>query len=80
MKILHKISVIALSVLMTGTMASCSDFLDRQDDGKLQEAEVFAKYTEVEKLVTQLYTDMYNRSRGLELLYSHNIGTICDEP
>lgn len=79
MKLLHKLSTVALSVFMVGALSSCSDFLDRQDDGKLQESEVFNKYTEVEKLVTQLYSDMYNRSRGLELLYSHNIGTICDE-
>lgn len=79
MKLLHKLSTVALFVFMVGALSSCSDFLDRQDDGKLQESEVFNKYTEVEKLVTQLYSDMYNRSRGLELLYSHNIGTICDE-
>lgn len=32
---------------------SCSDYLEREDDGKLQEAEVFSRYTKVNELVTQ---------------------------
>lgn len=70
---------VVLALFVAGSFAACDDYLERQDDGKQQEKEVFSKYTEVEKLVTQLYSDMYDRSRGFELLYSHNIGTICDE-
>lgn len=33
---------------------SCSDYLEREDDGKLQEEEVFSRYTKVNELVTQL--------------------------
>lgn len=58
---------------------SCSDYLEREDDGKLQEAEVFSRYTKVNELVTQLYSDMYLNSLGLNTIYSHNIGAICDE-
>lgn len=83
MKLKYKISklvlYVGLSFTMISSLVSCSDYLDRQDDGKLQEFEVFAKYTEVEKLVTQLYSDMYSRSAGFNLLYSHSIGTLCDE-
>lgn len=58
---------------------SCSDYLEREDDGKLQEAEVFSRYTKVNELVTQLYADMYLNSLGFNTIYSHNIGTLCDE-
>ena len=58
---------------------SCSDYLEREDDGKLQEEEVFSRYTKVNELVTQLYTDMYLNSLGFNTIYSHNIGTVCDE-
>lgn len=79
MKILHKISKVALMLLVTSSLGSCQDYLDREDDGKMQEHEVFAKFTEVEKLVTQLYTDMYSRSAGFNIIYSHSVGTLCDE-
>lgn len=31
------------------------------------------------ELVTQLYADMYLNSLGFNTIYSHNIGTLCDE-
>lgn len=73
-------SKILMSLILVLTFTSCEDaYLDRQDDGKLQEAEVFNKIQQVEQLVDQLYTDMYSRSRGFDSYAGHNIGTLCDE-
>ncbi|MCI5742757.1 MAG: RagB/SusD family nutrient uptake outer membrane protein [Bacteroides sp.] len=79
MKLFSKIAIYVGIGLFSLTPISCSDFLEREDDGKLQESEVFARFDKVNQLVTQLYSDMYTNSPGLNLLYSHNIGTICDE-
>lgn len=79
MKLLHILSKISMSVLLVASFSSCEDYLDRQDDGKQQEKDVFAKFTEVDKLVTQLYSDMYSRSAGFNIIYSHSVGTLCDE-
>mgnify|MGYP000276068555 CR=1 FL=1 len=79
MKFINNIlACIALGSLSLLT-PSCSDYLEREDDGKLQEEEVFSRYTKVNELVTQLYTDMYLNSLGFNTIYSHNIGTVCDE-
>ena len=77
MNILNKAA--ALLGLILCVAPSCSDFLEREDDGKLQEAEVFARFDKVNQLVTQLYSDMYRNSPGLNMIYSYNIGTLCDE-
>jgi hypothetical protein len=79
MKLFSKIAIYVGIGLFSLTPISCSDLLEREDDGKLQESEVFARFDKVNQLVTQLYSDMYTNSPGLNLLYSHNIGTICDE-
>lgn len=79
MKIFNKIVVYMGLGLCCLSSVSCSDYLEREDDGKLQESEVFARFDKVNQLVTQLYTDMYVNSPGLNLIYSHNVGTLCDE-
>lgn len=79
MKLLHKIALYIGTGFFAFSMSSCSDWLEREDDGKQQEADVFARFDKVSSLVTQLYTDMYDRSQGLNLIYSHNIGTLSDE-
>ena len=79
MKLLNKIAIYVGVGLCGLTSVSCSDYLEREDDGKLQESEVFARFEKVNQLVTQLYTDMYVNSPGLNLIYSHNVGTLCDE-
>lgn len=79
MKLLHKIAVYIGIGTLACSVSSCSDWLEREDDGKLQESEVFARFDKVNQLVTELYSDMYLNSPGLNSLYSHNIGTICDE-
>lgn len=79
MKILHKIAIYIGTGFLAFSTSSCSDWLEREDDGKQQESEVFSRFDKVNSLVTQLYSDMYDRSQGFNLLYSHNIGTICDE-
>lgn len=79
MKYINKImAALCLAVSMSAGTA-CSDFLEREDDGKLQEAEVFARFDKVNQLVTQLYADMYLNSPGFNMLYSYNIGTLSDE-
>ena len=79
MKLLHKIAIYIGIGTFACSVSSCSDWLEREDDGKLQESEVFARFEKVNQLVTELYSDMYLNSPGLNSLYSHNIGTICDE-
>ena len=68
MKFINNIlACIALGSLSLLT-PSCSDYLEREDDGKLQEEEVFSRYTKVNELVTQLYTDMYLNSLGFKVI------------
>lgn len=68
MKLFSKIAIYVGIGLFSLTPISCSDFLEREDDGKLQESEVFARFDKVNQLVTQLYSDMYTNSPGLNLL------------
>lgn len=79
MKYIYKIAAFASLVAIMSAGTACSDFLEREDDGKLQEAEVFARFDKVNQLVTQLYSDMYLNSPGFNMLYSYNIGTLSDE-
>ena len=50
MKQLYRFSAIALS-LLTLSFASCNDYLDRDDDDNITEADVFARYEKVNGLV-----------------------------
>ena len=78
MKIIYKtFTGICLAVALV-TEVSCN-FLEREDDGKLQEDEVFTRFDKVNQLVTELYADMYINSMGLNMLASYNIGVLSDE-
>ena len=48
---LYRFSAIALSVLPL-LFTSCSDYLDRDDDDNITEADVFARYEKVNGLVS----------------------------
>ena len=52
MKKLYRFSAIALLVLPL-VFTSCSDYLDRDDDDNITEADVFARYEKVNGLVSQ---------------------------
>ena len=68
MKLLHKIAVYIGIGTLACSVSSCSDWLEREDDGKLQESEVFARFDKVNQLVTELYSDMYLVQRKYEIL------------
>ena len=54
MKKLYRFSAIALCVLPL-FFTSCSDYLDRDDDDNITEADVFARYEKVNGLVSDVY-------------------------
>ena len=54
MKKLYRFSAIALLVLPL-VFTSCSDYLDRDDDDNITEADVFARYEKVNGLVSDVY-------------------------
>ena len=78
MKLIYRAAIWAGLSLILLTVSAC-DFLEREDDGKLQESEVFARFDKVNLLVTELYADMYKNSPGLNMIASYNIGTLSDE-
>ena len=51
MKKLYRYSTIVFSVLSL-SLTSCSDYLDRDDDDNITEADVFARYEKVNGLVS----------------------------
>ena len=56
MKKLYRFSAIALLVLPL-IFTSCSDYLDRDDDDNITEADVFARYEKVNGLVSDVYAE-----------------------
>ncbi|OQP58000.1 RagB/SusD family nutrient uptake outer membrane protein [Niastella populi] len=55
------------------------DFLVRKPDDQMTEAQVFADYEKVNKLVTDLYSDLHSRARGLAFLQHFSLSAITDE-
>lgn len=64
MKQLYRFSAIALS-LLTLSFASCNDYLDRDDDDNITEADVFARYEKVNGLVSDVYAKAKKADRPL---------------
>src|SRR5882757_460456 len=66
---------------MTGLLAtSCKkDFLNRQPDDQMTEAQVYSDFDKVNKEVTDLYGDLHSRSRGLAFLQNFSLSAITDE-
>ena len=58
---LYRFSAIALSVLPL-LFTSCSDYLDRDDDDNITEADVFARYEKVNGLVSDVYAKQRRRT------------------
>lgn len=54
MKKLYRFSAIAL-LSCRWSFTSCSDYLDRDDDDNITEADVFARYEKVNGLVSDVY-------------------------
>lgn len=74
-KMKNIISILAVLFLF----ASCSDFLDKMPDDKVNEIEVFTRFEKVEQLVTDLYSGA--KSANKPLIYFNHFGTatITDE-
>ncbi|WP_315822587.1 RagB/SusD family nutrient uptake outer membrane protein [Paraflavitalea speifideaquila] len=53
--------------------------MDRRPDDKMSEAQVFADYTKVNKLVAVLYGDMHNIARGFAYLQHFSLSSATDE-
>lgn len=59
---------------------SCKkDFLDRKPNDQLTEQQVYTDYEKVNKVVTDLYSDLHSRSRGLAFLGNFALSSITDE-
>lgn len=66
---LYRFSAIALSVLPL-LFTSCSDYLDRDDDDNITEADVFARYEKVNGLVSDVYAKAKKADRPLVFILS----------
>ena len=64
MKKLYRYSTIVFSVLSL-SLTSCSDYLDRDDDDNITEADVFARYEKVNGLVSDVYAAAKKADRPL---------------
>src|SRR5688572_13806877 len=61
-------------------LLSCKkDFLDRKPDDQMTEAQVFADYEKVNKLITDLYSDLHTRARGLAFIQHFSLSALTDE-
>lgn len=75
-----KAKIIFIYTLIHFSIFSCKkDFLDRNPDDQLTEQQVFADFEEVNKLVTDLYSDLHSRSRGLAFIEHFSLSAITDE-
>ena len=72
MKKLYRFSAIALLVLPL-VFTSCSDYLDRDDDDNITEADVFARYEKVNGLVSDVYAAAKKADRPL-VFFEHFSG------
>lgn len=64
--------------LMLG-LSACGDYLDRMPDDKVTETDVFTRYEQVEKLVTDLYAQAKYANKPLIFLNHFGCGAISDE-
>lgn len=82
MKKLYRFSAIALLVLPL-VFTSCSDYLDRDDDDNITEADVFARYEKVNGLVSDVYAAAKKADRPLvffeQPFYSRILPILCAE-
>ena len=75
---LYRFSAIALSVLPL-LFTSCSDYLDRDDDDNITEADVFARYEKVNGLVSDVYAKAKKADRPLVFFEHFSNSAITDE-
>ena len=78
MKKLYRFSAIALCVLPL-FFTSCSDYLDRDDDDNITEADVFARYEKVNGLVSDVYAAAKKADRPLVFFEHFSNSAITDE-
>jgi hypothetical protein len=72
--------IITIYCLLSILAWSCKkDFLDRKPDDQMTEQQVFSDYEKVNKLITDLYSDLHSRSRGLAFLQHFSLSAITDE-
>lgn len=76
MKIGKLIIHTAASLLL---LSSCESYLDRMPDDKVTEEDVFTRYEEVEKLVTDLYSNAKSANQPLIFLNHFGSAAISDE-
>ncbi|WP_205512015.1 RagB/SusD family nutrient uptake outer membrane protein [Longitalea arenae] len=76
---MKKATLFIYIVLIISIAACKKDFLDRKPDDQMTEQQVFADYEKVNKLVTDLYSDLKSRSRGLAFLQHFSLSAITDE-
>jgi len=75
-KIIYLVAVILTSL----TYTSCSDnYLDVKPDDKMDEQQVFERYSRVDGLVTKLYEDAKSANRPLVFLNHFSSSAITDE-
>lgn len=74
-----KKTIFLITILVAVLFACKKDFLDRKPDDQMTEQQVFADYEKVNKLVTDLYSDLKSRSRGLAFLQHFSLSAITDE-
>jgi len=61
-------------------LTACSDdFLDREPDSQMTEEDVFTRYADVNKLVTDLYTNIKMANRPLVFFDDFNSAAVTDE-
>lgn len=60
-------------------MPSCSDYLDRDDDDQMTEAEVFSRYEKVNEMVTDVYAKAKSANRPLVFFEHFSSAAITDE-
>ena len=79
MKQLYRFSAIALLVLPL-VFTSCSDYLDRDDDDNITEADVFARYEKVNGLVSDVYAAAKKADRSSSTSATVPLRTNVKEP
>ncbi len=76
-KIFHFYWIIAVAGVLF--FASCDDFLDREPDSEETEEEVFTRFDDVEKLITDLYANAKTANRTLVFFDDFNSAPVTDE-
>src|ERR1044072_7565609 len=71
--------IIIYSLVLCLGMSCKKDFLDRKPDDQMTEAQVFGDYEKVNKLVTDLYSDLHSRARGLAFIQHFSLSALTDE-